>query len=373
MNTLTTLAENPFYVRLILSALILLIFIIAKRFLIKFLLKCLSKISIKGKQVDTSLFDRLHKPLNQIILLTGLYVALSISPFTYSSPTNVQVLSIGELSITMSIIKQALLTKLYAAIIVALLTQVIYNLEIIYEELFSQFNSRLSLIDNTLIIRYISRIIRFVTAGIGACLVFLILIPEIGSIITGLGIGGAALALIFKDTIADIFSGMILLLDKPFVIGDWVELSGIEGIVEDISFRSTRIRTFTQGQVVIPNATVGGENIINWSSMSKRRAKFNIGLVYGTTSDKLEEYIREIKSYLSSNKDIESDSYLVAFENFGEYSLNIEVIYFSLKTDYPSYLAIKEEVNFKLMGISEKVNVEMAFPTQTLFVENSNC
>ncbi len=372
MNTLTTLVGNPFYVRLLLSALILLVFIIAKRFLIKFLLKCLSKISIKGKQVDISLFDTLHKPLNRMILLTGLYFALSVSPFTYASQTTQQVLSIGSLDITMSIIQQSIVTTLYTALMLALLTQVIYNLEIIYEELFSQLNDRLSLIDNTLIIRYIARIIRFVTIAIGVSIVSLTLVPQLASIITGLGIGGAALALIFKDTLEDIFSGMILLLDKPFVIGDWVELSNIEGIVEDISFRSTRIRTFTQGQVVIPNATVGGENIINWSSMSKRRAKFNIGLVYGTTSDKLEECINEIKSYLSSNTSIESGSYLVAFENFGEYSLNIEVIYFALKTDYPSYLAIKEEVNFELMRICENIDVNMAFPTQTLHVENAN-
>ncbi len=372
MNSITQITQNPIYTRLAIAAITLIVFIIAKRFLIKFVLKLISKVKIKDKQLDISLFDPLHKPLNYLILFTGFYLALVISPFTYSSPANISSLEIGTLIIPISVIPYSVVSKLYLAIVIGLLTRIIYDLEIIYEHIFSQFNMRVALIDNTLIIRYISRIIRFMTATLGVMSVLLILIPQLSSIITGVGVGGAALAIIFKDTIADIFSGMILLLDKPFVIGEWITIGDLEGIVEDISFRSTRIRTFTQGQVVMPNSTVGGSNIVNWSAMTKRRVKFNIGVTYSTTTEQIEKLNADIKAYLSAQKDVESGSYVIAFDSFGNHSLNIDIMYFTFKTDYAGYMTVKERINLELIHMCKNLGVEMAFPTHTVLLENTN-
>ncbi len=163
---------------------------------------------------------------------------------------------------------------------------------------------------------------------------------------------------------------MILLLDKPFVIGEWIKIGDLEGIVEDISFRSTRIRTFTQGQIVIPNATVGGANIVNWSSMKKRRAKFNIGITYSTTPKQIEMLNADIKTFLSTHKDVEPDTYVIAFDNFGDYSLNIDIMYYTFKTDYAGYMSVKESINLELIHICKNLGVEMAFPTHTVLLEN---
>ncbi len=372
MNLFTTLIKDPFYIRLIGAALVLFIFIIAKRILSKLVIKFLSKIQFKQKRLDIVLFDCLQKPFNYLFLFTGIYMALAISPFIYYQTPSEQSFILGELTIPISIISKATLTKYYSVIIIGIITWAIYDLEHIYEQLFSNFNMRVALIDNTLFIRYMARIIRFITVTIGVILILITLVPNLSTIITGVGIGGAAVAIISKDSIANIFSGMILLLDKPFVIGDWVELGTIEGIVEDISFRSTRIRTFTQGLVVIPNATIGNANITNWSRMSKRRVKFDLGVAYATSTTQLKTCITKIKNYLETHPDIEADTSLVAFENFGDYSLNIQIIYYVLKTDYPSYLAIKEVVNLELIAICDSLDISIAFPTQTLMIEGQN-
>lgn len=372
MNLFFTLIKDPFYIRLIVAALVLLAFIIGKRILSKLSIEFLSKIQFKGKQLDISFFDCLQKPLNYLFLFTGIYIALAISPFIYYHTPSEQSFILGELTIPISLISKTTLTKYYSVIIIGIVTWAIYDLEHIYEQMFSNFNMRVALIDNTLFIRYMARIIRFITVAIGIILILITLVPNLSTIVTGVGIGSAALAIISKDSIANIFSGMILLFDKPFVIGDWVELGSIEGIVEDISFRSTRIRTFTQGLVVIPNATIGNANITNWSRMSKRRVKFDLGVAYTTSTTDLTTCVSKIKSYLEAHPTIEAGTSLVAFENFGAYALNIQIIYYVLKTDYSSYLAVKEAVNLELLAICDSLGISIAFPTQTLLIEGQS-
>lgn len=372
MNLFFTLIKDPFYIRLIVAALVLLIFMVGKRLLSKLSIKILSKLQFKGKHLDTSFFDCLQKPLNYLFLFTGIYIALAISPFTYYRSPSEQLLVLGELTIPISFISQSILTKCYSIIIIGIVTWAIYELEHIYEQMFSNFNMRVSLIENTLFIRYMARIIRFITVAIGIVLILITLVPNLSTIVTGVGIGSAALAIISKDSIANVFSGMTLLFDKPFIIGDWVEIGSVEGIVEDISFRSTRIRTFTQGLVVIPNATIGNANITNWSRMSKRRVKFDLGVAYATSTTNLNTCIARIKACLQAHPTIEADTSLVAFEHFGPYALSIQIIYYVLKTDYASYLAVKEEVNLEILTICERLGVSIAFPTQTLFIEGQD-
>lgn len=372
MNLFLTLIKDPLYIRLTVAALALLCFIVGKRILSKIFIQILSKLQFKGKQLGTSFFDCLQKPLNYLFLFTGVYIALAISPFTYYQTSIKQTLTLGELTIPISFIPQPFLTKCYSIIMIGIVTWGIYELEHIYEQIFSNFNMRVSLIDNTLFIRYMARIIRFMTVAIGVILILITLIPNLATIITGVGIGGAALAIISKDSIANIFSGIILLFDKPFVIGDWVETGAIEGVVEDISFRSTRIRTFTQGLVVVPNATIGNATITNWSRMTKRRVKFDLGVTYATSTTELTTCISQIKNYLETHPTIESGTSLVAFEHFGAYALSIQIIYYVLKTDYVSYLAVKEEVNLEIISICNSLGISIAFPTQTLLIEGQN-
>jgi MscS family membrane protein len=121
-------------------------------------------------------------------------------------------------------------------------------------------------------------------------------------------------------------------MEKPFSIGDWVMTPSVEGTVEDISFRSTRFRTFAQALVTVPNSTLANEAITNWSRMGKRRVSFYLGLNYLTSPDKIEIAVDKITQLLKSESTIHGDNVLVSFENFQESSLDILVQYFTRTT-----------------------------------------
>lgn len=367
MYSMQFLIHDPVLLRLLLALIILLITVFGKRILSKTLIMFVSKIKVNKLTLDFSLFDCLQKPVNYLLLATGIFLAFAASPFVYYKMTSEQILTIGDFKIVLSLISINFIAKIYKVALVGIITWAIYELELLYEQFFTDLNEKHALIDNTVFIRYISKIIRFATIGLGVAIALVTLNPSIGKIATGVGIGGVAVAFVSKDSLSSIFSGMILLLDKPFVIGDWVNIGDIDGVVEDISFRSTRIRTFSQSLVVMPNNTISNANIVNWSRMEKRRVSFELGVSYSTTEKQIQQCIDEIKDLITRHPDIESDTVLVHFTSFGDYSLNIQIIYYTLKTDLSSYLTIKEAVNLEILSLCNRYQVEIAFPTQTIF------
>ncbi|MBE6022718.1 MAG: mechanosensitive ion channel family protein [Cellulosilyticum sp.] len=370
MHLFQSIENDPIIVRLVLTLVILVIMLIARRFLSKWIIQLLSRVKFHQVHLEESAFDTLQRPINYLILATGIIAALAASPFVFYSGSQEQILHFGELKITLSIISLVAISKLYFAIVAGITTWVIYELEHLYERFFTELNEKLSLIDNTVIIRYLSRIINFITLAIGIATMITILVPDLTKLMTGVGIGGAVVALVAKDSLAGIISGMFLLLDKPFVIGDWISIDNIEGTVEDISFRSTRIRTFSQGLVIIPNNTISNANIINWSRMEKRRVSFELGVTYDTTPAQINLCTTKIREALASFEEIEKGTPVVHFSNFGDYSLNIQILYYTYNTSYANYLAIQEKVNLKIMELCETEQIDIAFPTQTILLQS---
>lgn len=372
MLSFQTLSQNPLLVRLCLSLVILFIVFILKRYLTHWVIKLLSHIHFHKVRLEISALNRLKKPINYLLVATGIILALTVSPFVYSPGSREQILHLGNLEIVLSIISSETISTLYWAIVLGMITWIIYDLERIYEQFFTELNEKLSLVDNTVFIRYLARILNFFTLALGFSAILVVLIPGVSSILTGVGIGGAALALVAKDSLTSMIAGMFLLLDKPFVIGDWVNLDTVEGIVEDISFRSTRVRTFTQGLVIVPNSTISNANITNWSRMEKRRVSFELGISYNTSPDQINQCTAEIRKMLEQFEEIEKDTSLVHFTSFGDFSLNIQIIYFTHTTKAAQYLAIQEQVNLELLKICEQAKIEIAFPTQTIILSQQS-
>ena len=372
MYSAKDLINDPVTLRLLLSLIILLITLFAKRVLSQGVIRCLSKIKFGKFSLDTRFFDCLQKPVNYILLITGIYISVATSPFVYYHVPTEQVLNLEFLNIRLSLISIELINKLYSALLAATITWIIYKSIHFYEEFFTELNEKHTLIDNTVIIRYISKILGFITIAVGSAVVLILLVPDLSGVLTGVGIGGAAVAFVAKDSLASIFSGMILLLDKPFIIGDWIAVDNIEGTVEDISFRSTRVRTFSQGLVVVPNSTIGNATIINWSRMEKRRVSFELGVSYDTSNEQMIECIHQFKNVITQHPEIETDTVLVGFSSFGDYSLQIQITYYTLKTDYSTYLEIKEAINLKILEICDANHISIAFPTQTIIMPSSN-
>ena len=127
---------------------------------------------------------------------------------------------------------------------------------------------------------------------------------------------------------------MVILLDKPFAVDDWISTPNIEGVVEDITFRSTRIRTFPNALVIVPNSSLVSSPITNWSRMNKRRATFSIGLTYDTPKEKMEECVARITEMVNSNEEILADDTVIRFNSFQDSSLEISLMYFTKPTSF---------------------------------------
>jgi MscS family membrane protein len=192
---------------------------------------------------------------------------------------------------------------------------------------------------------------------------------SISGLIAGLGVGGLAVALAAQKTLADVFGSIMLLADRPFIIGDWVQSpdKDVEGTVERIGFRSTRIRTFDQTLVTIPNSRLADFVINNMSERPVRRVWITIGLTYDTPGSKMRKAVAGIDHLLHTHAHVDQAStILVRFTDFGSHSLNIMVYYFVDTVAWAEYLRIREDINLEIMEIVENLGLSIAFPTQTV-------
>lgn len=193
---------------------------------------------------------------------------------------------------------------------------------------------------------------------------------SVGSLIASLGLGGAALALASKDTLANLFGSIVIFFDRPFQIGDWIEVEQIEGTVEDIGLRTIRIRTFANSVITVPNSFFTTSVINNWSRMEKRRIKMTIGLTYDTSTEQMEDVLKAIKSIILEDEKLHHDFFLVNFTGFGTSSLNILVYCFTVTTAWQEYMDAREEFLLKIMLKIEELGLAFAFPTQTLHLHS---
>ena len=193
---------------------------------------------------------------------------------------------------------------------------------------------------------------------------------NLNGLVAGLGIGSVVITLAAQDTAKNLFGGLVIFLDKPFVVGDWIEVEDYEGTVEDITFRSTRVRTFENSVVNIPNAVIANDSIINWSRMEKRRNKVNLCLDLDTPLEKVQIVQKRIKELLVQHDDVIDDTIIVRFDNITDNGINLLVCSYTNSLDYSSFLEEKEKINFKIMQILREENVELAYDTKTVFVKN---
>ena len=204
-------------------------------------------------------------------------------------------------------------------------------------------------------------------------MVFVIILQEwgynINGIIASLGIGGLAFALAAKDTAANIFGYLIVFTESPFEIGDWIGIDNLEGTVEEINIRSTKIRTFGQSLITLPNAVLTNSSIENFSKMGKRRIKMHLGLTYSTSVAQMQAVTTQIKAMLMGHEDIDKGTVFVYFTDFDDSSLNIFCYFFTITTNWGEYLSVREAVNFRIMQIVADNEAHFAFPSRSIYVE----
>ena len=219
-------------------------------------------------------------------------------------------------------------------------------------------------------LKFILKAIRAVIYIIAGFMIITDLGFNLNGLVAGLGIGSVVITLAAQDTAKNLFGGLVIFLDKPFVVGDWIEVEKYEGTVEDITFRSTRVRTFENSVVNIPNSVIANDSIINWSRMEKRRNKVNLCLDLDTPLAKVQTVQKRIKDLLIQHDDVIDETIIVRFDNITDNGINLLVCSYTNSIDYTSYLEEKEKINFKIMQILREENVELAYDTKTIFVKN---
>lgn len=190
---------------------------------------------------------------------------------------------------------------------------------------------------------------------------------EITPMIASLGIGGIAIALALQSVLADLFGAFVIYFDKPFKEGDFIIVGNDMGVVKHIGIKSTRIQALQGQELVMSNTELVNSRVNNYKQMEKRRIVFSFGVKYDTGKIKLNK-IKGIVTKLFDKID-NADLDRVHFKEFGDFSLDYEVVYFVKSADYNEYMDIQEEVNLSLYSEFEKAKIEFAFPTQTIEIE----
>ena len=194
---------------------------------------------------------------------------------------------------------------------------------------------------------------------------------DIGALVAGLGIGGLALALAAKESLENLLASFTIFLDQPFVVGDFVQIGSVIGVVEKVGFRSTRIRTLEKSYLTLPNKKMVDSELDNLSLRTFRRARFEIGVVYETTPEQIKAIVADIQLFIDEHPNTNQEG-RVRFLEFGSSSLNIMVQYFVDTMDWDIYIEIKEEINYKIMEIVKKHGSDFAFPTTTVYLHPNN-
>jgi len=219
------------------------------------------------------------------------------------------------------------------------------------------------------IIPFVNKVLGVVVFVIGAMVIVQEWNFDVTGIVTGLGLGGLAFALAAKDTLSNIFGLLMILTDKPFKIGDWIKTPYVEGTVEDIGFRSVRVRTFAQALVSVPNSMIASNTITNWSRMEKRRIKFTIGFTYSSTKEQIDAFTMKAERYLRNHEAIDQGTIFVKFSGFGESSLDVFFYFFTKTTNWGEFLNIQHEVKLHIAHIAESLNLSFAYPSQSIYME----
>lgn len=192
---------------------------------------------------------------------------------------------------------------------------------------------------------------------------------NITGLLAGLSIGGLAFALAAQDTIKNLFGSFMIFVDRPFQVGDWIVTSGVDGIVEEVGFRSTRVRTFQSSLVYIPNGNLADMTVDNMGMRQYRRFLMDIAITYDTPAYLIEMFIEEMREIVRAHPDTRKDFIEIHLNSFGNSSLNIIFHTFLIVPDRPAELRARHQILLSIIRLAERLNVRFAFPTTTLHME----
>jgi MscS family membrane protein len=331
---------------------IFLLFLVFRKIFTKYIFSLLLKLSNKSPtHFFTEIFMAFRKPVEWLFVVVGLYVAIAYFPYFNQG--------------------NAFFLQVLGSVYIFLIAWGFYNFVASNSILFTGINKKLEFDKDNIIIPLLSKALRFIIIAIALTVILQEFDYDVTGFVAGLGLGGLAISLAAQDALANMIGGFVIITEKPFTKGDWILTPSTDGTVEEIAFRSTKVRTFSDALVVVPNATLVKEPITNWSRMEKRQNSFDLTLTYETPQEKVEALVRQIDYLLKNNPEIDQETILVSFNKYNENGYNIMVYYFTKTTAWAEYLNINENINLRIMELLRDEGIELAVPTRALHVQAS--
>lgn len=351
-DLVTSTRFGPFtFGELALSFGILLLFILLRGVLAKWIFNALRALTSRTRwDYDDRIVQVLEKPISAVILVAGIYFSATALPFDPEWT--------------------ALASTLFRAFSVFVMFWMLFGIA----DIFVDMLEKLSLSTGSDSFRgfgsLIKKTLRAFIVIVGLVMVIDNLGYNIGGILATVGIGGAAFAFAAKDTIANLYGSVALALDRPFRVGDCIQVGDrVDGDVEEIGLRSTKVRTWPKTVISIPNAVLANEMINNFSRMPKRRVKQVVGVTYETTPETMELLVEDIREILRSDEGVNQEFILVNWTDFGSSSLDILVYYFTATTKWLEYMDVRQRINVKMAKAVAARGSSVAFPTRSLYFE----
>jgi MscS family membrane protein len=323
------------------------LFLIFRKIFTKYIFRFILFLSKKTSvEILSNILLAFEKPMRSFFVFIGLFVAVVYFPFDESF--------------------HSFFDKVFRTLIIFHIAWGLFNLSASTSSIFTQVGKKMKIEFDDILLPFVSKLLRFAIVVMALSIIASEWEYNVSGFVAGLGLGGLAFALAAQESIKNFFGGVIIIVEKPFTLGDWIKAPSVEGFVEDISFRSTKIRTFADSVIVVPNSTLSNEPIENWTKMRKRLITFDIGILYSTPVAKVRNCVDRIDTYLHEHAEVDNELIIVRFNTFNESSLDIFIYFFTIPTGWVAHMKVKEDINMKVMEILEEEGVSLAFPTRTL-------
>ncbi|EGK7562008.1 mechanosensitive ion channel [Campylobacter coli] len=368
--------------KIVISLLVLVFFMSLRRFFSNIVYFILVRLVYRNKSdaddVKVIFIDNIKKPVGFLLVCYAISLCLTI--ITYPAPLSINLSNFFHI--------------IYAVLIAWLILKILDGYGVVLVSKLAQKSGKKE------VVNLVIKILYFVIFVIALLYILAQLGFNISAIVASLGIGGLAVALAAKDIIANFFASILLLFDNSFNQGDWVEVSGVEGTVVETGLRKTTIRTFDNCLVFLPNSTIMGANIKNWSKRRMgRHVKIYLGVGYDATPEKLENCVKDLKELLNTSplvaheddgalkygdhttkyrqnlvsiNDLEGykNACYVALSEFADSSINIELYFYTKAIGAKEFREARQELMLEFMRIIEKNGLTFAFPSRSIYIEN---
>ncbi|MBL4575142.1 MAG: mechanosensitive ion channel family protein [Opitutaceae bacterium] len=338
------------YGQVLLSFTILLLSFVFRKALLLIVFKRLKALASRTNwKFDDRLIPSIEGPISSLVIVVGLFFTVNVLTLTQEA--------------------DALAFRLFqGAIMVIVFWGILRLVDLLADSLHELADEHDSSVYH--FIPLLKKAARVFLIIIGTILVIQNLGYSVSSLMAGLGIGGLAVALAAQESLGNFFGSLSIIADRPFKVGDWIQVGDkVDGDVEEIGLRSTKVRTWAKSQLTIPNKVLANEIVENWSRMPKRRVKQVVGVTYETQPEDMAGLVEDIRELLRNDPDVHQEFILVNFTDFGTSSLDILVYYFTKTTKWLEYMDVRQRVNLKIMKAINERGLSIAFPTRTLYLE----